>query len=84
MKINIPELRSRVEHGFNLSNAEARAVLFLITGEHVPSRRRCESCNGNGGLPLACMACPSCHGAGYHAMPNPEYEFEGRTCKESS
>ena len=62
----LEELRSKVKHGFNLINSEAREV-FEHFGESIDPRKRCEDCAGVGevwGIG-GYMRCPSCNGTRY-------------------
>lgn len=69
----LAELVSKVSHGFNLINPEAREV-FEHFGVVVEQRKRCEACDGTGhGLPshdidgriVFMTECGSCSGSGY-------------------
>lgn len=48
--INLPDMQSRVEHGYHLTNEEARWLLSQI-GKQVPRRMRCTWCGGEGIVP---------------------------------
>lgn len=64
----LAELRSKVEHGYNLINSEAREV-FEHFGYKVPQRKRCRKCDGigyvDGGYVCDCIPCLTCDGTGY-------------------
>lgn len=79
--IDLPDMRSRVEHGMHLTNDEVRWLLAQV-GYPVPRRRRCDACEGDGVFvsylwTVSHIDCKVCHGAGYLPVPEPEYEVVG-------
>ena len=77
IQINLPEMVHRVEHGFHLSNEEARWLLAHI-GHPVPRKKRCNACNATGEVPVSresvCVdVCQTCHGEGFKPAEEPEF-----------
>lgn len=80
--INLPDICSRVEHGYHLTNPELRWLLKQI-GQEVPSKKRCERCNATGLIDVCDDVveppiywdepCHDCSGSGYLPGPEPEY-----------
>lgn len=68
----LAELVSKVSHGYNLINSEAREVLEHF-GAAVETRKRCDACGGKGSTCMddkylgrtICLECGACDGAGY-------------------
>lgn len=63
----LAELRSKVEHGYNLLASEAREV-FAHYGEPIEeARKRCERCGGDCDVWVNGMweRCELCQGTGY-------------------
>lgn len=74
--IDLPDMRSRAEHGMHLTNDEVRWLLAQV-GYPVPRKRRCERCNATGDFVFddgELGNCGKCHGAGYLPVPEAEYE----------
>lgn len=64
----LDELKSKVEHGFNLLNEEARH-LFAHAGILIPKHQRCQRCNAEGSVTnydnRTKSTCDLCGGKGY-------------------
>lgn len=90
IKIDLPDMASRVTHGFHLTNEEARWLLKQI-GIDVPLRRRCNVCGGEGmyvdilgpstSPVFTETTCHACHGECYLPAEEPEYEVVLATIK---
>lgn len=95
IQINLPEMVHRVEHGFHLSNDEARWLLAHI-GHKVPRKKRCNDCNATGIPPVSPTLklsrddhvvfpdyCKTCKGSGYLPVEEPEFNvIHGCECDD--
>jgi len=60
-KQTVDAWRQRIEFGTaSFSRDELRQLFYLATGECIPKRKRCESCNAAG--------CSCCNGTGYDVI----------------
>jgi len=79
MQINLPDIASRVEHGFHVTNDEARWLLSQI-GVTVPRRKRCAAWYGEGStidrskFVWKPTRCDKCNGRGYFDLDDEEVE----------
>lgn len=89
VKINLSEMAYRVEHGFHLSNEEARWLLAQVGAEVPPRRRRCRECEGVGEVRRAdfyegfkTVDCRVCNGSGFLPADPVEYVVQTTHCCE--
>lgn len=61
----LKQIKQRLEHGVPpLTNQECRWLYFLVTGDEIPTRKRCRKCDGHGKWGHG-SACSACDGEGY-------------------
>lgn len=90
VKINLSDMAYRVEHGFHISNEEARWLLAQV-GAEVPRKKRCNTCNATGTVvheegdedgdyySRTEEQCPTCKGAAFFPADPVEYDVTGKS-----